>query len=229
MHRRIIADHRLAAAMIDRAAFERSVAARLIANGRLEAAAAERAFRLRAGGEDRIEQILTRLGLVHEKDVAQAMAAELDLPLATAADYPDAPVVEAASVKFLRQARVLPIADTAEAIALAMVDPLNPQPVRAFEVLCGKPVAVWVAAPSDLDLAYERLYGGGKGTIGEIIDEIAEATDSGADEDIARLRDLASEAPVIRLVNLLIARAVESRASDISIEPFQDRLAVRYS
>jgi general secretion pathway protein E len=215
--------------MIDRATFERSVAARLIANGRLESAAAERAFRLRTGSEDRFEQILTRLGIVHEKDVAQAIAEELELPLATAADYPDAPVVEAASAKFLRQARVLPIADTPDAIALAMVNPLDPQPVRAFEVLCRKPVTIWVAAPSDLDLAYERLYGVGKSAIGEIIDEIDQAAESGADEDIARLRDLASEAPVIRLVNLLIARAVESRASDISIEPFQDRLAVRYS
>src|SRR5215469_4997948 len=101
----------IAAAMIDRTTFERSVARRLIASGRLEGAAAERAFRLRGSGDDRLEQILTRLGLVHEKDVAQAMAAELDLPLATAADYPAAPVIEAASVKFLRQARVLPIAD----------------------------------------------------------------------------------------------------------------------
>ncbi len=49
-----------------------------------------------------------------------------------------------------------------------------------------------------------------------------------ADDDIEHLRDLASEAPVIRLVNLLIQRAVEQRASDIHIEPFENRLKVRY-
>jgi general secretion pathway protein E len=67
-----------------------------------------------------------------------------------------------------------------------------------------------------------------KGSLGEIVDEIEESREGGVDEDVNRLRDLASEAPVIRLVNLLIARAVESRASDIHIEPFQDRLMVRY-
>ena len=65
----------------ERVAFERSLAARLVANGRLDEAAAERALRLRAGSEERLEQILTKLGLVHEKDVAEAMSGELGVPL----------------------------------------------------------------------------------------------------------------------------------------------------
>jgi general secretion pathway protein E len=212
----------------DRAAFERAVAARLIAAGKLEESAAERAFRLRTGGGDGLEQILTRLGLVHEKDVAEAVAAELGLPLAAPADFPDAPVVEGVSPRFLRQARVLPLADGPEGVVLAVADPLDAHSIRSFEVFSGKPVSVRVAAPADLDLAHERLYGAGKGALGEVVDEIGEADDGAADEDVARLRDLASEAPVIRLVNLLIARAVEGRASDIHVEPFQDRLLVRY-
>jgi general secretion pathway protein E len=212
----------------DRGTCERAVAARLIATGKLEEAAAEKAFRLQSGSDECLEHILTKLGLVHEKDVAEAIATELDLPLVGPEDYPDTVVVESASVKFLRQAQVLPLADTQHCLVLAMANPLDPHPVRSFELLCGKPVAVRVAARSDLELAYERLYGGGKGMIGELVDEIQEAEGSGLDEDVDRLRDLASEAPVIRLVNLLIARAVESRASDIHVEPFQNRLAVRY-
>jgi len=212
----------------DRVACERAIVARLIATGRLEEAAAEKAFRLQSGNDECLDHILTKLGLVHEKDVAEAMATELGLPIVAPEDYPDMPVVEGASVKFLRQAQVLPLADTRDCLVLAMADPLDPHPVRAFELLCGKPVSVRVAARSDLELAYERLYGGGKGIIGELVDEIQEAEQGGPDEDVDRLRDLASEAPVIRLVNLLIARAVESRASDIHIEPFQNRLAVRY-
>jgi general secretion pathway protein E len=212
----------------ERVAFERSLAARLVASGRLEEAAAERALRLRAGSEERLEQILTKLGLVHEKDVAEAMSGELGVPLALASDFPDEPVLESASPKFLRQAQVLPLKDLPERLLLAVADPLDRYPVQSLALLAGKPVEIRIATPSDVELAHERLYGGEKGSLGQIVDEIEQAEEVGADEDIDRLRDLASEEPVIRLVNLLIARAVESRASDIHIEPFQDRLAVRY-
>lgn len=208
--------------------FERAVADRLIADGRLDAAGAERAFRLRAKDGDRLEQILTTLGLVHEKDVARAIAAELQLPLAGPADYPDSVVIDTASPKFLRHARVLPLAKTKDDVVLAMVDPLDVASIRSFELLSGKAVSVRVATPSDLDLAYERIYGNERSTLGEIIDDIEDNQDEIAEDDVGRLRDMASEAPVIRLVNLLIARAVESRASDIHVEPFQDHLVVRY-
>src|SRR3546814_2008534 len=63
--------------------------------------------------------------------------------------------------------------------------------------------------------------------MGTII-ETADGEASGDMDDVEHLRDLASEAPVIRLVNLIIQRAVEMRASDIHIEPFENRLKVRY-
>ena len=212
----------------DRPTFERSLAARLISAGKLDEAAADRALRLRAESAERLEQILTKLGLVHERDVADAISRELALPLVSPADYPDSPVLESASAKFLRQSQVLPLADTPERLVLAVTDPLDDYPVRSLSLLAGKPVEIRIAAPSDFELAYERLYGGEKTGVGEVVDEIEPMFSDGADDDINRLRDLASEQPVIRLVNLLIARAVESRASDIHIEPFQDRLVVRY-
>ena len=212
----------------DRLAFERSLAARLVASGKLDEVAAERALNLRAESQERLEQILTKLGLVQEKDVVEAISRELGLPLVAPGDYPDAPVLEGASPKFLRQARVLPLLDAPERLVLAVADPLDDYAVRSLGLLAGKPVEIRVAAPSDVELAYERLYESGKSSIGQIVDEIDEVEEGGADEDISRLRDLASEAPVVRLVNLLIARAVESRASDIHIEPFHNRLAIRY-
>jgi len=212
----------------DRPTFERSLTVRLIADRKLDKATAERALRLRAEREERLEQILTKLGLAHEKDVTEAISGELGLPLVAPGDFPDTPVLEIASPKFLREAQVLPLIDAPDRLVLAVADPLNEHPIRSLALLAGKPVEIRVAAPSDIDIAYERLYGGEKSSIGQIVDEIEEASDGRADEDIKRLRDLASEAPVIRLVNLLIARAIESRASDIHIEPFQNRLSVRY-
>jgi general secretion pathway protein E len=218
----------LAAVRQDRLDFERSLTARLIASGRLDEQAADRAQRLRAGSDERLEQILTKLGLVQEKDVAEAISIELGLPLVSPGEFPDAPVLESASPKFLRQAQVLPLKDLPERLVLAVADPFNDYPVRSLALLTGKAIEIRVATPSDVELAHERLYGGEKGSLGQIVDEIEQADEGGPDEDVDRLRDLASEEPVIRLVNLLIARAVESRASDIHIEPFQNRLAVRY-
>src|SRR5579859_1096137 len=148
----------LAAVRQDRVEFERSLTARLIAAGRLDEAAAERALRLRAGSEERLERILTKLGLVHEKHVAEAISSELGLPLATAADYPDEPVLESASPKFLRQAQVLPLRETADQLVIAVADPLDDYPMRSLALLAGKPVDIRIATPSDVELAHERLY-----------------------------------------------------------------------
>ena len=208
--------------------FERAVATRLVAAGKVDTAAIDRAIRLRTDRRHHLERVLTGLGLVQESDVADAIAAELRLPRARLEDFPASIVLDRASPKFLRQARVLPLADDEASVVLAMADPLDTAAVRSFELLSGKGVEIWVAAPSDIDLAHERLYGGARSDIGEMVGDEAETEDETRADDVGRLRDMASEAPVIRLVNLLIARAVESRASDIHIEPFQDRLIVRY-
>jgi general secretion pathway protein E len=208
--------------------FERALADRLLGAGRIDAAGLERALRLTAAGNERLEEILAKLGLVNERDIAEAMALELDLPIATPSDYPDAPILEGVSAKFLKQARVIPVADTPEGIVLAMANPLDPYPVQSIGIIAGKPVSVRVATAADIEVAFERLYENGKSSIGQIVAENSETDDDVADEDVNRLRDLASEAPVIRLVNLLISRGVESRASDIHIEPFHNRLVVRY-
>jgi general secretion pathway protein E len=88
-------------------------------------------------------------------------------------------------------------------------------------------VRVHVALRSEIDDLIERWYGQGRSAMGAIV-ETAEGEGSGDLDDVEHLRDLASEAPVIRLVNLVIQRAVEFRASDIHIEPFENRLKVRY-
>ncbi|MBV8466576.1 MAG: Flp pilus assembly complex ATPase component TadA, partial [Burkholderiales bacterium] len=98
---------------------------------------------------------------------------------------------------------------------------------RSLSLVAGKPIEIRLGMQSDIEVAYEKLYGGQKGSLNQIVKEIAAETGA-AEEDIDRLRDLASEEPVIRLVNSLIARAVESRASDIHIEPFLSRLSVRF-
>ena len=212
----------------DRREFERSLAGRLVEAGKLDPSVLERALRLRAASEERLETLLVKLGLASERDVAEALALELDLPLAAAADYPEAPILEERiSRKFLRQVGALPLAETGDGLMVAMIDPIDLFATRALEMAAGRPVLRRVALPSELEAAQQRLFEAER-SAAEIVERVEEGGDEDLLEDVDRLRDLASEGPVIRLVSQLIARAVESRASDIHIEPFQNRLAVRY-
>ena len=105
---------------------------------------------------------------------------------------------------------------------LAVADPLDPFTQAAVAAATGRRVRLEVAVPIELEAALNRLYPEGDRAIA------GAESDAPLEDDAERLKDLASEAPVIRLVNLLITRAVETQASDIHIEPFEDRLRVRY-
>ncbi len=206
-----------------------SIGKLLIERGKLNAADLDRARRVQQETPERINVILTQLGLVSEGDMAEALALYLDLPLVTAADYPTQAILEdQISTKFLKEYRIIPLADTAEGLVLAIADPLDAYAVNAMRLLTGKPVLPRVGVPAEIEAAFERLYGSSKASIENIFEEVTSEEDEGTNEDIERLKDLASEAPVIRMVNLLISKAVEMRASDIHIEPFERKLKVRY-
>jgi general secretion pathway protein E len=208
---------------------EKLVAARLVAGGKLDQAALDRVLRLQSSNADRLEALLVKLGLASERDVAEALSSELELAIAEPPDYPEAPVIEGRLTnKFMRHWGILPLAENGDGLVVAMVDPLDSYVMQAVEMASGRPVLPRIALPSDFDAAYARLYDPQK-----LAGQAANAnTEIGGDEDLLedvdRLRDLASEVPVIRLVNQLIARAIESRASDIHVEPLQNRLVVRY-
>ena len=96
-------------------------------------------------------------------------------------------------------------------------------------MVTGRDVRPLVAIPNELDAALERLYGAGRTAVGQIVGDVEQRGDDLAfDADVQHLKDLASEAPVIRLVSLIITNALDARASDIHIEPFENRLVVRY-
>jgi general secretion pathway protein E len=203
------------------------LAARLIDRGVLDHRTLERARRVAVETGGRLDSVLTQLGVVSERSLAEALAELLDLPLVAPRQYPEVPsFVERLKPKFLRHVRAMPIDADAGAVTLAMTDPLDTFTRDAVAAALDRNVNPAVAVPVEFDAAFERLYA-------EPDDEDAEFSEAApvsdfAEEDTERLKDLASEAPVIRLVNQMIARAVETQASDVHIEPFPDRLRVRY-
>ena len=145
-------------------------------------------------------------------------------------DYPGEPVVLGdLSLEFMKSARCVPLALTDRAIEVAMADPADTDTVRALKFAYGREVRVRRGKADDILDAIERLYGAGRQSPENIIEEAGREIAEGADqEDEGHLRDLASEAPIIRLVNRLIVDAVGMEASDIHFEPFEDEFKVRY-
>ena len=193
----------------------------LEASGLIAPETLARARLVQAETSEPLDTVLTRLGMVSEQALAEGMAHALSLPFARAQDFPAAPLeIGDISVRFLREVRALPFRQDSEGIDVAFADPFDPYPASALQFTLGRSVRPHVARASDLEQALDRLYAGPGQDNG--------APDEAADNaDLEHLKDLASDAPIVRAVHGLIARAVEARASDIHIEPTEDCLKIR--
>jgi general secretion pathway protein E len=183
----------------------------------------DRALELQRERGDKIGRILVDMGFIATRDVLAALADQLQVPL-LAIDGPPAisPETEPLSPKFLRQFRCLPVALHDHTVTLAMADPLDFETRSTVEACTGLAVRAGIAQEQEILDAIDRYYGQA-----EKSDTPIEAGD-GDSEDLEHLRDMASEAPVIRLVNAMIGQAVEKRASDIHIEPFEKEFRIRF-
>ncbi|MES2817376.1 MAG: type II secretion system ATPase GspE [Pseudomonadota bacterium] len=202
----------------------------LKSSGKLSEADLQRAVQIQKISGGKLGNILVRLGMVAERDVAAIQVERFGYSLITADGYPELPVLEAGLISplFMREQHVLPLADDGQCLKVAMLDPSDAFVLQALELATGRRVEACLALPSELESAYERLYGAGASPRDDGV-SVDEEGGLGADvDDVERLRDMASEAPVIRLVNTVFSRALDSRASDIHIEPFEHRLSVRF-
>jgi general secretion pathway protein E len=180
-----------------------------------------RARLIQAETGERLDSVLTRLGMIAEQTLASAIAKETGLPIASSGDFPAEPILrDAISPRFLRDVKAVPIAESDDTVDVALIDPLDPYPLEALAFALQRKVSPKIAKANDLEAALDRLYGASA--------QVQSDAESVDEADVERLKDLASDAPVVRTVNNLIARASEARASDIHIEPAEDCVRVRY-
>ena len=188
-----------------------------------------RAQRLAAGAGEPISLALNRLGLASEQDVAEIFAEALGLEILSTDDLRRRePASHGLSVEFLKRSHVLPIhVGDGDSIAVAMADPSDRHAIEAIELATGRKVRPLVVLPTDLEAALDRLSlkGASPADVGGT--DRAQAMEDGSLTELERLREAASDAPVIRLVNQLLGRGVDERASDLHLEPTMDGLAVR--
>jgi general secretion pathway protein E len=181
----------------------------------------------------RLGETLVELGYLSEEDVAKALAKQFAVPYLSLASLSITPIPirDRLSPKYLREHKVFPIEIKGGALTVAMSDMADPYTLDDLRLSTGLTITVCLAQDREILEAIDQYYGDGQATIEKIVKGYSEEEGgaSGDDrEDVDHLRDLASEAPVIQLVNLVITRAVEARASDIHIEPFEDTLRIRY-
>ncbi len=190
------------------------------------------ALNLQADSREKLGKLLVDLGYVSERDCLATVSEHLGIPAMSATDYPSVPVLDSIlSFRFMKQCKFVPVALENNELTLAMTDPLDHPTLDSVKQATGYQVKAVLGAESEILDVLEKFYGSSASTLGRIIEGInGDSIDNLSDEieDIEQLKDLASEAPVIRLVNLLISKAIENRASDIHIEPFEKDLQVRY-
>ena len=191
------------------------------------------ALNLQGQSGERIGKLLVDIGAMSEADMVGHLSVHLGVPYVTPEDFPQVPVLENTfTEKFMRECKFIPMQATAsEQLTIAMADPHDTPTLDTIRIYTGyRDLKVFLAPESAILDLIERFYGNQASSFGRIVEDIDEDFDTvGEDaEDVEHLKDLASEAPVIRLVNLVLSRAIESRASDVHIEPFERDLKVRY-
>ncbi|RJQ50343.1 MAG: type II secretion system protein GspE [Nitrospiraceae bacterium] len=180
----------------------------------------------------RLGDILVDLGFVSEEEMLGALSSQLGLAYLRFSEFPK--VIPAASyptVKFMKQYKFVPIGMNDEVLKIAMSDPLNEYVLEALHSFTDKALEIYLSSEKDIMEAIEQYFGTNvqmTSIMEGMRDEEAGEEGIELSEDVHHLRDMAFEAPIVKLVNMLITRAVESRTSDIHIEPFENSVKVRY-
>ncbi|MDD5274553.1 MAG: type II secretion system ATPase GspE [Methylovulum sp.] len=173
-----------------------------------------------------LPQLLVKLGLCSELDVANAFVESGQFEKVLPDSYPvEMQLPESVSLRFLKQFHVIGLDHDTQGVTVAMMDPEDQFVLDALKLATGKQVFAKVGLLSEIDTALEVQYGEGRSQMDKLVDGLT-MEDIG-EEDLEHLKDLASEAPVIKMVNLIMQRAIETKASDIHIEPFEQALKVR--
>jgi len=173
-------------------------------------------------------------GYVHAQVLLATLSEELNIPVLNSEDFlrddlpiPDLNISEA----FLKEKVIFPLSLENNALTIVVFDPFDYYTIENLRISIDKEIKIALAPEQTILEAIATHYGGGGSVMDRMVGKVQEddlhSLDSD-DESAERIRDMASEAPVIKLVNHIIREAIEKRASDIHLEPFADDLILRY-
>jgi general secretion pathway protein E len=204
----------------------------LIERGKIERMDLEKALSSKGPSEDlSIEEHLVSSGLLTEAELRSHLEGFFGVPFATKDDFPHEPVlINNLSLQFMKESKFIPARLIGKELTVIMSNPLDFYTLDAIRLATNYEIRPLAGKEPEVLWAIEQCYGSGSTSMEKIIEDMESIPEyQGEDEEnVDHLRDMASEGPVIRLVNLVITKAIETRASDIHFEPFEDQFRVRY-
>lgn len=210
------------------ASTEHQVIAALLQSGLLTPESLERVQTAARQSGVSMSSVVTRLGLVTEQEMASAFSDLLGIEIVRRQGFPShIPQIAGLNPQYLKSKKALPLAVDEATIELAMADPADDGVAAGIEFLAGKRVVRRVAYESDLEDFFQQQALAADESAHSVL-SVELGSTRVVEEDLDRLADHASDAPVIRLVNRLILAASDRNASDIHLEPTGNGLSVRY-
>ncbi len=179
---------------------------------------------------------LILMGRITHMDVSKALASQFNMDTINLAEYrvPD-DVLALVPKHVARRYKVVPVYKHDNTITVAISDPLDVDTVDSLRYILRMNVEPVVAAKNDIEASITRYYGSADDTVENMLQEITEgeidlglAGDKATETKIDEVGETDADAPIIKLVGLVIMEAFRNRASDIHIEPLEKRLRVRY-
>ena len=180
----------------------------------------------------RLGQILLELGYITQAQLNEALAVQVGIEKIDLSEVSiGSEVISLVPAELVSKYNILPLWRQNGRLAVAMVDPFQPQAMEDLRLVTGCLVQRYYAEPVQLEHAVLRFYGS---NVARMLDDLAPAEhrseEQGGSGDFspAKLHELAREPSLVNLVNLIILEAIEARASDIHIEPFEHEVKIKY-
>ena len=206
-----------------------SISEILLEKGLLNQSQIDEAIALQRAEGLRLDHALVQLGLISERQLLEVMSEQLHLPLVNLEEMTITPeILRILPSKLIYRKRVIPIAQNNGTLSVATSDAFDPYAFDDIRLMTGLNIQPVLAPRDDIDKIIKTHYGLGGDTLDEMVAGDDHGTNGSSGESGEDLLEMAQEASVIRLVNEIIIEAVNERASDIHIEPYEHEMSIRY-
>ena len=210
----------------------------LVAEGLINREQLQRALLAQKGTTEKLGSLLVRLSLVNEDQLVGFLARQYGIPSVTLSQLDiDPDVLKLVPAQMARKYEIVPVERKGNVLTLAMADPTNVFALDDVTFLTNLQVQPSVAPQGAIRKAIERNYDVQMSAIGEVISELEgevgdvellDEDESGAKVDIFELKESADEAPIVKLVNMVLVDAIRRGASDIHLEPYEKVFRIRF-
>jgi type IV pilus assembly protein PilB len=204
----------------------------LVREGLITAEQLENALREQKANGGMLGSNLVRMGYIEEAELMEFLSKQFGVPSTDPSKLDvDPEVIELIPANIVQKYKVVPISLEGQTLTIAIVDPSNIFIIDDIKFLTRKNIRVTVATESSIKLAMDRFYDAGvalEDVMQEFDEDGVDVVDSSEDLDLGELESAAEQAPVVKLVNLILVDAIKKMASDIHIEPYEKSFRVRY-